>query len=403
MQANEIDALLVSGSGMHNPVMVYLTGGGHFTGDYIKKRGEPAVLFVGLMERDEAARTGLKVGSYSDFPYSGLLAEAQGNHIKANAMRYSQMLASVGITSGRLALYGVGELSHGFAVFSTLQEMLPKIQFAPYQEEDLILKARLTKDAAEVERIRRMGKITTRVVANTADFLRGHAVKDEALVKADGSPLTAGDVKARIDLWLAEAGAESPEGVIFSTGRDAGVPHSSGTPDAAMRLGQTIVFDIYPCEQGGGYFYDFTRTWCLGYAPPEVEEAYTQVLQVYRTILSELEVDRDFTVYQERACSLFAAMGHPTPMSHPGTQEGYVHGLGHGIGLDVHERPYNGSKALKEEKLSRGAVITIEPGLYYPEKGFGVRLEDSVWVRPDGKFEILAEYPLDLVLQMKAS
>ena len=90
------------------------------------------------------------------------------------------------------------------------------------------------------------------------------------MVKPNGDPLTIRDVKQRINLWLSERGAENPEDTIFAIGRDAGVPHSSGNPMTSLRLGQTIVFDIYPCEAGGGYFYDFTRTWCLGYAPDEV-------------------------------------------------------------------------------------------------------------------------------------
>jgi Xaa-Pro aminopeptidase len=403
MLENEIDAILVTGSGMHNPAMVYLTGGGSFNSEYIKKRGEPPVLFTWPMERDEAAKTGLTVRSLADYPLHKFLAQAEGNQARAAAMQYGQMLEDLNVSSGRIALYGMADLSQSFAIFSSMQQMLPELALAPFQEEDLLIKARRTKDASEIERIRRMGQATTQVVWNTADFLTGHVVKEGVLIKPDGSPLTIADVKARINLWLAELQAETPEGLIFSIGRDAGVPHSSGNPTDVLRLGQTIVFDIYPCEQGGGYFYDFTRTWCLGHASPEIQKCYDQVLSVYSTILSELKIDQDFSIYQNRACALFSEMGHPTPISHPGTQQGYVHGLGHGIGLAVHERPVSGSKALQAEILVPGSVITIEPGLYYPEKGYGVRIEDSFWVRPDGKFEILAEYPLDLVLPMKAS
>jgi Xaa-Pro aminopeptidase len=403
MLANEIDAILVTGSGMHNPAMTYLTGGGHFKGDYIKKRGEPAVLFAWPMERDEAAKSGLQVRSYTDFPYRPLLVEAGGNQARASAMQYRLMLAGMNISSGRLALYGMSELSQGYAIFSNLQQLLPGLSLAPYQEEDLIEKARLTKDSREIERIRRMGQVTTRVVAKTADFLTSHLVKDGILLNRDGSPLTIADVKSRINLWLAELEAECPEGLIFSIGRDAGVPHSAGNPADLLRTGQTIVFDIYPCEQGGGYFYDFTRTWCLAAASTEIQAIYDQVLSVYRTIINELQAGKDFSFYQQRACELFAQMGHATPITHPGTQRGYVHGLGHGIGLDLHERPISGSKASAKEVLSPGAVVTIEPGLYYPEKGYGVRIEDSVLIDKDGKFEILAEYPLDLVLPMKVS
>ena len=73
--------------------------------------------------------------------------------------------------------------------------------------------------------------------------------------------------------------------------------------------------------------------------------------------------------------------------------------MGHGLGLDVHERPWFGK--FEEDKLAAGSVVTIEPGLYYPEKGMGCRLEDTVWVRPDGEMEILVDYPYDFVLPME--
>jgi Xaa-Pro aminopeptidase len=398
MASNNIDAILVTGAGDHNPAMVYLTGGGHFTGDYIKKRGEPAVLFHWPMEREEATRTGLATLSYSTYPYRRYLEKSGGDYNAAAALQYQQMLSELGITAGNLVLYGQIEVGCAFAVFSRLQKLMPGLVLDPRQEGDILGQARMTKDAAETDRIRIMGRITTRVVANTADFLTGHAVKNDVLIKSDGAPLTVADVKSRILLWLAELGAENPEGLIFSIGRDAGIPHSSGTGGDLMRLGQSIVFDIYPCEAGGGYFYDFTRTWCLGYAPEPVERAYEQVKTVYTTIVSELETGQDFSHYQKRACALFRQMGHATPEDAPGSPNGYVHGLGHGVGLAIHERPISGSQALKREPLLPGSVITIEPGLYYPDQGFGVRLENTLWLSPEGQFEVLADYPLDLIL-----
>jgi Xaa-Pro aminopeptidase len=227
-------------------------------------------------------------------------------------------------------------------------------------------------------------------------------VKQGSLVKTNGDPLTIGDVKARINLWLSEAGAENPEGTIFAIGRDAGVPHSSGNPDDPLALGQTIVFDIYPCEAGGGYFYDFTRTWCLGYAPDDVMELYETVLSAYNKITPQLEVGKPFNHYQEMVCELFSAQGHPTIQENPQTQQGYVHSLGHGIGLNIHERPWSGINSDDKDCLVPGAVFTIEPGLYYPDKGMGVRLENSLYVRPDGKMEVLVDYPMELVLPVKA-
>jgi Xaa-Pro aminopeptidase len=75
--------------------------------------------------------------------------------------------------------------------------------------------------------------------------------------------------------------------------------------------------------------------------------------------------------------------------------------LGHGVGINIHERPGSGLQLGDNNILKPGVVITIEPGLYYPDKSMGFRIEDTYWVRPDGQFEKLAEYPYDFVLPMK--
>jgi Xaa-Pro aminopeptidase len=116
---------------------------------------------------------------------------------------------------------------------------------------------------------------------------------------------------------------------------------------------------------------------------------------------AELRMGVPFSQYQRRACELFEEMGHPTVLNTPETEEGYVHSLGHGVGLNIHERPASGSTASAEDVLTVGNIITIEPGLYYPEHGMGVRLEDTLWARPDGTFEVLANYPMELVLPVK--
>lgn len=399
MQENEIDALLITGAGDHNPYMVYLTGGAHLTiADLVKKQGEQPVLFHASMERDEAARTGLSTRCYADYPpYKELLKTAGGEPAKALALRYQQMLRDVGVTKGRVALYGKTDLGEGYATFSALQTLEPEISFLGFQE-NVLLKAMATKSEEEVNRIRRMGQITANIVANIADFLSGHAVRGDILTRPDGEPLTIQDVKRRINLLLAENGAENPEGTIFAIGYDAAVPHSSGTAGDVLRLGQTIVFDIFPCEQGGGYFYDMTRTWCIGYAPDEALALYEQVLSVYRQIRDELNIDVPFGNYQLRTCELFEAMGHPTVHSDPKTETGFVHSLGHGVGLFIHEQPFSRVDDDHPQLLKPGSVFTLEPGLYYPEKMLGVRLEDTYWARPDGQFEVLAHFPMDLVI-----
>lgn len=402
LQAHNLDAVLITGAAQHNPAMVYLTGVRHMTGgELVKKRGEAPILFYNPMERDEAAQSGLATRSLGDYLIYDLLAETNGDMTKALILRYQRLFTDLGLTAGRVVVYGQEDAGTAFEVLSGLQQVLPGLSLVGDPDGSVLMEAMATKDPAEIERIRLMGQITVEVVGLTADFLTSHRVKNEVLVKADGSQLTIGDVKRHINLWLVERGAENPEDTIFAIGRDSAVPHSIGNRSDPIRLGQTIVYDIFPCEAGGGYYYDFTRTWCLGYAPDETLAVYEDVLAVYRQIMSELRLGAACRLYQDRTCELFEARGHPTIRTHPHTEEGYVHSLGHGVGLNVHERPRFSTLSAETDRLVPGIVITVEPGLYYPERGLGVRLEDTIWVQPGGQMEILAPYPLDLVLPVK--
>ena len=403
MQARNLDALLIFGDAEHNPPMYYFVGGGHVSGALlIKKTGKEPVLFYNDMERDEAAKSGLKTVSFSEFPVSEFVEQANGDRLLANAMRFKRILEEHDLCAGRVAVYGRVEFSNLFGIMTKLAQLMPDIEFIGEGAGSTLLYAMETKDEAEVARIRKMGAVTTTVVKMVQDYLTSREVReDEVLLTEDGSPLTIGDVKGKIALWLAERGAVDVEGTIFAIGRDAGVPHSVGDPDDLMTLGKTIVFDIFPAEQGGGYFYYFTRTCILGYATPEAQALYDQVHEVYNQVVENLDLNASFVDYQRMTCEYFESKGHKTQLSTPAPLDGYVHSLGHGVGLNIHERPGSRLGAEADNILKPGVVITIEPGLYYPEKDMGVRIEDTYWVRPDGKIELLAEYPYDFVLPMK--
>ena len=393
MKEAKLDAILVLGNTDHNPPMYYFTGGGHVSNAaLVKKPGQDAVLYCNAMERAEAARSGLKV----------IPLRTGATEVLTKQPEY--IFEEQQLTKGRVGLYGTLDIGEILVLIHAIRETYSEIELIGEPlENSIFLRAMETKDDCEVARIRKMGKITTEIVGMTASFLTQCKVSDaEVLLKDDGSPLTVADVKSKISLWLAERGAVDVEGTIFAIGRDAGIPHSVGTPDDRMRLGQTIVFDIFPAESGGGYFYDFTRTWSLGYATPEAQKLFDEVYGVYNKVVDNLDLNAEFKEYQKMVCNEFHRNGHNTPMHSEGVlDDGYVHSLGHGLGLNVHERPWSRHTSLEANLLRPGVIFTIEPGLYYPEKGMGVRIEDSYWVRPDGKMEVLAQYPYDFVLPMK--
>jgi Xaa-Pro aminopeptidase len=404
MQENNVDALWISGTMYSNPDMVYFTGIHHATQvDLFKIRGKEPIAFHFVdMEREEAQRSGLDIHAYDEkYPLNEYL-EKTGNKLQeAVVLRVRDVLTDIGLAESRVAVSGWGNLASSWALLNQLRELLPNLELVSFPQNSPIRMARMTKTPEEAEHMRAMGKLTTIVVGRVAELLSTSPVRDEVLLNRDGDPLTIGQVKQLINLWLAELGAENPEETIFSIGRDAGVPHSTGNPSDTLRLGQPIVFDIFPCEKGGGYFYDFTRTWCIGYAPEEVQKLYEQVLQVHHQIIAELKPQTPFKHYQTRTCQLFEEMGHETVLHKPQLAEGYVHSIGHGLGLDVHENPFSGFSASEEDNLVPGSVFTVEPGLYYPSKNVGVRIEDTVYLNPQGKFEVLADFPYDLVLPAK--
>ena len=404
LRGQKFDALWVIGNMVNNPDMVYFTHPQKVSDvDLFKIVGkEPVVFHATSMEREEAAKSGLKTYALdSIFPFGGYLKETNNDMEIATALRYKDIFEKIDLKNGRVCMAGIAPISASLSKLDALRILLPEIEFVGTEKDSAIQMARMTKDPDEVGRIRKMGQITMKVVDKVARFLTNSPFSGNTLIDSEKKPLTIAAVKKRINLWLAELGVENPEETIFSIGRDAGIPHNSGNPNDPIELGKPIVFDIFPCEKGGGYFYDFTRTWCLGYAPPEIQKLHEQVNLVHKKIIKSLKVGEPFKKYQKKTCELFSSMGHVTIAEKPGATEGYIHSIGHGLGLEIHENPFSGITATENDILKPGVVFTIEPGLYYPLSEVGVRIEDTIYLNPDGSFEILAEYPYDLVLPMK--
>jgi len=407
MTERGIDAVVVTGGVHNNPSMYYMANGAHFThGILVKRRGHDPVLIHLPMERDEAAKSGLATLDFTHFDYRRLIQESE-SALEARVKFYRKVFQELGVT-GMVGFYGVGEQGTSYAVLKNLDETLKDITVVGEFENDIFDVARATKDHNEVERMRRIGQATGTVMREIMGFIRDHQVvcrsegdsEVEMLVKSDGDPLTIGDVKrfGRSRLFVYEL--EDSEGMIFATGRDAGVPHSRGEQHAPLILGQSIVFDLFPREMGGCYFHDMTRTFCLGYASPEVRKVYDDVKECFERVMADLEPGAPMRRFEELACEIFESQGHNTYRINPVQQYGYIHSLGHGVGLKLHERPTFGLAPTNKDLLLPGAVVTVEPGLYYPEKGFGVRIEDTIYLDDNGQFHSLTEYAKELVLEM---
>lgn len=374
----------------------YLTSGVQMTsGLVIKKTGEDAIIFANAMETEEAAKSGLRVVSNNVAGWPQFLKQAEGNRTKAELLLWGKCLEMAGVTEGKIGVYGVGSLNTILELVNLLEAAYPQYNFVGELGMTLFDEASLTKDADEIARIQEVARKTNEVMQAARDFVSAARVEKEALFKADGSPLTIGDVRRFVRRELLDRDLEDAH-MIFAQGRDAGFPHSRGEDPQQLRLGQSIVFDLFPHEIGGGYFHDMTRTWCLGYAPPEVQQTYDEVMDAFEIAVEVFRSGMEGSVLQEAVEDYFESKGHDTPRSKPGSDQGYVHSLGHGIGLNIHERPRLAGQS--KDTLTPGTVITIEPGLYYPERGYGVRVEDSFYVDADGNLVSLTPFSKDLVI-----
>ncbi len=403
MAERNIDALVVEGPdglGSANPDFNYFVNSADLTGIVIKKRGEPAMLLHSPWEQLQAETTGLVLISTSRWNMRDILNEIP-DRFQAYVELRRRIFTDLGI-GGRVGIYGTVRAGEHFALLTGLAQKLPGLEIVAEFEKDIISEARLTKEPEEVEIMRRVGRKTCAVVQAVVDFIRtGHADGD-TLMDASGAPITIGHVKELIRRELAAQGLEAPQGTIFAQGRDAGLPHATGDEAAPLVLGQAIVFDIFPRELGGGYFHDMTRTFAIGYAPPQLQKIYDDVRGAFEHVIAELESGAPTKAYQDMTCKFFEARGHETIGSKYPIEEGYIHSLGHGIGLEIHEDFGFPSLQDRGELLRPGAVFTIEPGLYYPNKGIGVRIEDTYYCTPDGSFESLTPFPKDLVIPLKS-
>lgn len=401
MRERELAAVIVVASHSYNAPLDYLTGGVAISGGFVVKAPDAAPFIVANpMETEEAAASGLRVITPRDLNYHELLKAREGDARAAQLDLWRAALESVGVAEGKVGIYGEAGVHDYIALTQQLNAALPQYQFVGEYSPTLFEYAAITKDRSELARILNVAERTNEVVMATRDFISGHrASADEIVIKADDTPLTIGDVKRFVRHQLLDRGLEEQH-MIFAQGRDAGYPHSRGNESEPLRLGHSIVFDLFPREYGGGYYHDMTRTWSIGYATDEVLAAYHQVMEAFDLSLEMFGMGKPTHLMQEAVQEYFEQRGHQTARTHPGTQQGYVHSLGHGIGLNIHESPRI-SHVSREDKFEAGNVITIEPGLYYPEKGFGIRIEDAFYVSEDGQLISLTGTPKDLIVPLR--
>ena len=401
MRERDMVAFIIGGGEEESPERNYMTNGAHIMGGVIlKKVGETGVAVVSPMEIEEMKGSGLQCFTFNEVGLAEIALKSGGDPLKTQLDFWKRCFDQFEVPPGKVGIYGVGMLGHYLTFFRALETELPQYEFMGEIRKTLFTEAMATKSPEELERIRIVAQKTAEVMQMAWDYLSSMGEKDGAVVDDDGGNVTIGDVKALINRALLDRGLVDQEGMIFAQGRDAAFPHSRGEADTPLRTGQTIVFDFFPREIGGGYFHDCTRTWSIGYATEEVQRSYKDVSDAFDVAVETFVSGGKAHRLQDAVLDLLESRGHPTGRSHPGTTDGYTHGLGHGVGLRVHEAP-GMSHLQKEDILQPGNVITIEPGVYYPDRGYGIRLEDTFYVSEQGELISLSPHSKDLVVPLE--
>ncbi|QLC34583.1 aminopeptidase P family protein [Halarchaeum sp. CBA1220] len=257
--------------------------------------------------------------------------------------------------------------------------------------DDHVGDARAVKTEAEVEAVRTAQRANEAAMRAAEDLLQ-EADADDGVLRYDGAPLTAERVKEEIEVTLLRHGCALDE-TIVACGADAAEPHNRGS--GPLRADEPIVVDIFPRDKTSKYHADMTRTFVKGTPSDAAREFYELTQAAFDAAFDALEPGATGADVHAAACEVYEDAGYPTLRSDPGTETGYIHSTGHGVGLDVHEAP--GLSDSSDVELEAGHVVTIEPGLYDPDVG-GVRIEDIAVVTEDG-YEDLTDYPVEWVVE----
>jgi Xaa-Pro aminopeptidase len=257
-------------------------------------------------------------------------------------------------------------------------------------EEGIVTDIRATKVDEEIENVRAAQRANEAAMARAEELIDAATVDDEGRLEYEGEVLTSERVREEIEVTLLRHGCALDQ-TIVACGADAADPHDRGS--GPLLANEAIIVDIFPQDKSTKYHSDMTRTFCHGEPSDTIREWYDLTAEAKAAALEAVEPGVSGSEVHDAVCDIYEDADLPTLRSDPTTETGFIHSTGHGVGLDVHEKP---GVAPGAEDLEPGHIITIEPGLYDPEVG-GVRIEDIVVVTEDG-YENLVDYEETLVV-----
>jgi len=341
------------------------------------------IVAISSMEaiRVEGLGTGLEVHTFEEYGAD----ELRRTHRDRHAFTRELIVRAVkGLGIEKAAVPGKFPVQHSDAIREAGVELVVDQQH--FDER------RRRKSGHELEGIRRAQKAAEAGVA-TARELLARAERANGTLKLDGKPLTCELMKEHVQGAFLAHGAIAEE-MILSHGAQTAVGHDMGSGQIAAD--DVVMLDLFPVDLESGCFADLTRTVAFGEIPEELKTWHALCREALDLVSAEVRPGVHGSELHRLVSEFFSDRGFPTILTKPDGEvltDGFYHGLGHGVGLEVHEAP---SLGIIGEELVPGDVITLEPGLY--RQGFGgVRVEDLLLVTDDG-YERLTDCPYELEL-----
>ncbi len=337
---DERDANILYGTGFRapDPIIHIITG-------------EWDALIVSQMEFNRALRESRvrEVYSYEDLGFREFIEET-GSPEKSISKVIIHFLKE-----SKIDVAGIPSKFPSFLSFELRREMEVKITPNPFS------KMRAVKSSEEVEKIIKSASAGIEAIR----YVRRLLISERNRMKGDG--IDADYVRRRVEGWLFRKGYLALDTIVASGVRSSD-PHWKG--EGRLEWNSSIIMDVFPKDIESGYHGDITRTIFTGDPDPGILEMFGAVREAHDLAVKMLREGITGDEIHNSVCDYFEERGYST--TRKGSKKGFIHSTGHGVGLEIHEMPV---LSFRGGKLRKGNVVTVEPGLYYPEIG-GVRLEN---------------------------
>jgi len=349
--------------------MKYLT---HFTTSdpfvFFKKPGEPGVIIVSQMETGRASREATAT----------VMTRSQAGLPEIMKTETDPYRATAKMIAGQVGKKILVPPNFPIALANAMSEYCTVVV-----DGGTIQSMRAKKSKIELILMSKVQKVTEKAMDRAISLIRSSSVK-KGILYIGQKPLTSEQVKFSMHSLLLEHGCSAVD-TIVSCGEDTAIPHMSGS--GPLKSDEPILIDLFPVEEKSGYYADMTRTVVKGEPSKDIREMYDALREAKQLGISRVKAGVSGADIHQSVVDFFNERGYETDT------RGFIHNLGHGVGLQVHELPTIGPAG---KALESGNVITIEPGLYYPGIG-GVRLEDIGAVTAKG-FNNFTTFSEELIL-----